>query len=452
MNDKNNQNQNENQEQNENKSQKDINYEVRSMESDLKNSEYKKGKYTKEEIEKEKKEEKEDEQEKAKKKAREEQENREKKQQEQEKAKTKSPFLENIQKDENNIFSHSFQSEKDSEEKKSKESFENKTEDQEQEGKEEEKKRQEMVEQRKKAEFEKQKREREETKKKNALQLSQQQASKNPVANKVANTQPPKQKKQPEISQKNSGIGNWLLAALLVVSLAAAGAGFYYYFFVLNGEEQSKVAEKDTSDDKGKNEVSNTEKEVTQEKNGVAQELEQMNIETGIINLEENQDLLSALSGKINQNNGQEDYMYGFKRGQKMLTGAEIANGLNIELQIANNFERGMLYLSRNNDVALVFELKETADTENINNQIMPAEQTLPSKFSAFYSAIDKPVENINRNVVFQKSSLNPNIRYFNFKENLTSHSMDWGIIGEKYLIFSTSKNMTEKALNFAKQ
>jgi hypothetical protein len=123
--------------------------------------------------------------------------------------------------------------------------------------------------------------------------------------------------------------------------------------------------------------------------------------------------------------------------------------GLNLDLnneELLSKLNQGWLAVNESGDPALIFEIQDGASIET-KEIIKSLETTLPKKLENLYSLFDKQ-NSTNRKISFEESNSNKGFRYFNFKKGAPENSLDWGLLNGQYLIFSTSKDMTEKIIN----
>jgi hypothetical protein len=379
-----------------NKEDNEIKYEIRSMENDLKNSEYKKGSFSKnEESSHSQQEDK-----KAQEEERRAQEERQKKREEEAKQNKKNqpnPFLENIKKDEKNIFTNT------EEEKKGK---------------------------------------------KQPSSNSEQQTQKQKSASLQKTTMKQENSQKPPLL---------FLIFLITTSLVTAGAGFYYYFFVLNQEESEKtVVEKQPQENQNPEEVKknkNNEKEVVEQ-----QEIalpEKLTDPDKIIALNQEETLVKKIQSI--QNITKNPKIYRFKKEEDFLSSQDFLSAFSIQIdqEVVNNLGSSwvMMHKTEGNQTrsAVIFEIK-AENKESTQTAFKEMETSLPEALSPIHQEINQISTSIPENPQFQNSMVSKNFRYFNFNPNDETVSIDWGIINENLLVISTSKSTTEAVTKILNQ
>ncbi|MFO7806946.1 MAG: hypothetical protein R6V40_00800 [Candidatus Moraniibacteriota bacterium] len=354
-----------------------INYKIRSMESDLNNLDYKEGVYKKGE-----KEEEEDNKLQRQEGAKEKPKEKELKKEESEDfTEEENPFLEDIQKEEKSIFSDS--NEKDKQQKHS------------------------------------------------------------PSPKKTTPSKPP-QNKTLQKGTVNKKFNYTLLIFIMAASVAVAGSGAYYYFFLLDSQEKQERQPKEVNRNEEVNEEVNEEEEeeeVTQEKDLFSQELSEPDF---VIEKENEDNLIQQIEKRLAVSENNNGKLYTFKKDDDFMNGEEVTEGLNITINnsITNNLEKSWI-MTNENDFSLIFKINEDA-RNSLKPQVKEIESSLPEEMESLYSIFGKNLSTTKEEISFKTSTINENMRYFNFDEDSAETSLDWGIVEKHYLVFSTSKDMTE--------
>ncbi len=236
-----------------------------------------------------------------------------------------------------------------------------------------------------------------------------------------------------EKNSRDKKSGNFLLIFLFILSLITAGAGIYYYYSHLNSKTESSLP-KTKPEEKTPTQLTSTPPKL---------------LDRESLNVKDFQTLVETITNKSKNLPLSTTEYYQVKD----LNSSETLSLLNIELpeEVLNNLDKNWIMAYRQKDVLKInLVLEITKDANKIEEILLNNEYKLPLSLQSLF---------IQENFVlragtteFKNSKVLDNIRYFNLVEGFNDKAIDWGIIDDKYLIITTSKETARAVINDLKK
>jgi len=270
----------------------------------------------------------------------------------------------------------------------------------------------------------------------------------------LVNKNQPSQSKQKSSSKEVPTKTNWgMIIATIIIFIIAIFSGVYYYFFVLKQPINNTLT--DVSVEEEAVEITNSS---PNEQDEIIKILPTALKEADVTELQEQNILktITTISNNELSDNDKEGKIFEVLNESGTLDAPLILDNLDISLpiEIISNLSRGWIFIRKlegeNLRVGLLFEIKNSISINDIRATIMTKEKELPENLDNLFIEDQIPIiEDLN--IVFSKSLVDENFRYFNFYPDKDTPSIDWGVktyeIDQQsgnLLIFSTSKKTTQ--------
>jgi hypothetical protein len=240
-----------------------------------------------------------------------------------------------------------------------------------------------------------------------------------------------------KLPEKKSFWKNYLLIFLFSISIITLGSGVYYFYF----KKASSETEKKVATQPPKKETTVIEKTET---NSIAEKIK----DTELVNLDNN-DLSSIIEKNKNDLSAFESQYYKITQNSEALTISDFLSFLEIQLpeEISNNLNDYRLVFYNQNDLLKMGLVFEVDNSDTVKNSFLNNEYRLPEIFKPLF--VDEVFALQDEVITFNDSvDLDGKVRFYNFVEGINDKSIDWGIIENKFLIITTSKDSAGDLIN----
>jgi hypothetical protein len=115
--------------------------------------------------------------------------------------------------------------------------------------------------------------------------------------------------------------------------------------------------------------------------------------------------------------------------------------------EISNNLNDYRLVFYNQNDLLKMGLVFEVDNSDTVKNSFLNNEYRLPEIFKPLF--VDEVFALQDEVITFNDSvDLDGKVRFYNFVEGINDKSIDWGIIENKFLIITTSKDSAGDLIN----
>jgi hypothetical protein len=115
--------------------------------------------------------------------------------------------------------------------------------------------------------------------------------------------------------------------------------------------------------------------------------------------------------------------------------------------EISNNLNDYRLVFYNQNDLLKMGLVFEVDNSDTVKNSFLNNEYRLPEIFKPLF--VDEVFALQDKVITFNDSvDLDGKVRFYNFVEGINDKSIDWGIIENKFLIITTSKDSASDLIN----